>query len=449
MFGAAECRGELGSVVGNREKTVYPIIADPLAPFKCNDASGQALIKAPELITDANTLPAETDAEAIRDFFVEKIVHNCAHPTSPEAMCGHQYNRTLVGADTNSGVVLSLKPSAYADPREEKAAIAPPFDSTDMSAKDEAIESIKHTHIDSGVPEDFSSDRVFFFSHGNGILKIYNEPETPFGDSNDVYVGRGKRNHIPVISAITTDAEEQCQDQKWPYFGDASGVGEDISEKSLSGLGISNTALIEQVATFVATEAQACDDAHSYDSEGDVCDGNSPKSVDLTRSNFGSPYFRVFSDATRNKDAGSPLKMDLFRNLVQHKLVFSARKTTVNYYVPLVKSESLFRDIRALDRIHARETIKIAVLYVGPGQWSEAEILSNSLRDTSRSYRSFVDSLGWQVDLATFQGFTGKLEVDGSDGESCPYYANEDIEVAFHEAAAMPNDQKDIRQIKK
>ncbi|KAJ1650518.1 hypothetical protein GGF38_005808, partial [Coemansia sp. RSA 25] len=126
-----------------------------------------------------------------------------------------------------------------------------------------------------------------------------------------------------------------------------------------------------------------------------------------------------------------------------------ARKTTINYYVPLVKSESLFRDIRALDRIHARETVKIAVLYVGPGQWSETEILSNSLRDTSRSYRSFVDSLGWQVDLATFQGFTGKLETDGSDGESCPYYADENIEVAFHEAAAMPKDQKDMRQIKK
>ncbi|KAJ2829465.1 hypothetical protein GGI24_002132 [Coemansia furcata] len=141
--------------------------------------------------------------------------------------------------------------------------------------------------------------------------------------------------------------------------------------------------------------------------------------------------------------------MDLFRNLIQHKLVYSARKTTVNYYVPLVKSESLFRDIRALDRIHARETVKIAVLYVGPGQWSETEILSNSLLDTSRSYRSFVDSLGWRVNLAGFQGFTGKLESNGSDGESCPYYADESIEVSFHEAAAMPNDQKDVRQMKK
>ncbi|KAJ2457235.1 hypothetical protein GGF42_002798, partial [Coemansia sp. RSA 2424] len=366
------------------------------------------IIKAPEIITDANTLPAETSAEAIRDFFVEKIIYSCAHPTSAEALCGHQYNRTLVGVETETGVTLSLKSSAYVDPREEKATLAPSFDSTDMGARDGFIESIKqlgevlyigallhfdeddrsrytgapesgfeHTHVDSCVLEDFSSDRVFFFSHGNSILKIYNEPETP------------------------------------------------------------------------SAEAQACDDADSYDSASDSCAEDSVKSAAPIESSVDPSRLRVFSNGLRNEDTLSPLKMDLFRNLVQHKLVFSARKTTINYYVPLVKSESLFRDIRALDRIHARETVKIAVLYVGPGQWSEAEILSNSLHDTSRSYRSFVDSLGWQVDLATFQGFTGKLEIDGSDGESCPYYADESIEVAFHEAAAMPKDQKDMRQIKK
>ncbi|KAJ2107827.1 hypothetical protein GGI16_001379, partial [Coemansia sp. S142-1] len=191
-------------------------------------------------------------------------------------------------------------------------------------------------------------------------------------------------------------------------------------------------------------------DARSYYSEsGSSDDGDSSRSVASVEYKVDPSRLRVFSSGLQNEDPVSPLKMNLFRNLIQHKLVYSARKTTVNYYVPLVKSESLFRDIRALDRIHARETIKVAVLYVGPGQWSEAEILSNSLLDTSGSYRSFVDSLGWQVNLATFQGFTGKLESNGSDGESCPYYADESIEVAFHEAAAMPKDQKDIRQMGK
>ncbi|KAJ2064791.1 hypothetical protein GGI17_000767 [Coemansia sp. S146] len=306
------------------------------------------IIKAPELITNADTQPAETSAESIRDFFVEKIIHNCAHPTSPEAMCGHQYNRALVGTDTGSGIVLSLTSTVYVDDHEEKTVVAPSFTSTDHDTRDEAIESIKQL------------GEVLYV----GTLFSFDE------DDRNQYTG--------------------APDSGFEYTHIDSSVLEDFSS--------------DRFAAVSREDALASE---------------------------------------------LPLKMDLFRNLIQHKLVYSARKTTVNYYVPLVKSESLFRDIRALDRIHARETIKIAVLYVGPGQWSEAEILSNSFLDTSRSYRSFVDSLGWQVDLATFQGFTGKLESNGSDGESCPYYADESIEVAFHEAAAMPKDQKDVRQTKK
>ncbi|KAJ2310065.1 hypothetical protein IWW54_003395, partial [Coemansia sp. RSA 2705] len=58
-------------------------------------------------------------------------------------------------------------------------------------------------------------------------------------------------------------------------------------------------------------------------------------------------------------------------------------------------------------------------------------------------------NLGWSIDLATFNGFTGKLERDGSDGKTCPYFFDEGVEVVFHEAAAMPTNKDDIRQIKK
>ncbi|KAI8325887.1 hypothetical protein GQ54DRAFT_315524 [Martensiomyces pterosporus] len=142
-------------------------------------------------------------------------------------------------------------------------------------------------------------------------------------------------------------------------------------------------------------------------------------------------------------------QIDLFREIYQHKSVLDTQSAKVNYYLPLVKSESLYRDIAALDRIYARDTAKVALLYVGPGQWTETEILSNSAADTSRSYRSFVDSLGWQIDLATFPGFTGKLGADASDGKTCPYFADKTTELVFHEASAMPPDPKDPRQMTK
>jgi hypothetical protein len=61
----------------------------------------------------------------------------------------------------------------------------------------------------------------------------------------------------------------------------------------------------------------------------------------------------------------------------------------------LQKSNHLFRDLRGLDRVYYREIIKIAVLYVGPGQEDEQAILSNT--QGSGLYHDFVSSLGWEV----------------------------------------------------
>ncbi|KAJ2487322.1 hypothetical protein EV174_000598 [Coemansia sp. RSA 2320] len=329
------------------------------------------MLKAPELITDAATCETETSAVSFRDFFVEKIIRNFAHPMFPESMCGHRYNRALVGVETEDGLVLSLKTASHVGAWEDQATPRSSMASADQTIRDQALESIKHS-----------------------------------------------------------------QDQLGPDLLEVGAAADSGSKQTLCGLGIRNTALIEHISEFMEAEAEACDSAN-------ICDDYSNSDGDSE-----APAKSV-TGGVRNEDPLSPLKMDLFRNLVQHKLVFSARNTTANYYVPLIKSESLFRDIRALDRIHAHETVKIAVLYVGPGQWTEVEILSNLHSDTSGSYRSFVDSLGWPVDLATFQGFVGKLESDGSDGKQCPYFADESTEVVFHEAAAMLNDANDTRQIKK
>ncbi|KAJ2362426.1 hypothetical protein IW150_007006, partial [Coemansia sp. RSA 2607] len=60
--------------------------------------------------------------------------------------------------------------------------------------------------------------------------------------------------------------------------------------------------------------------------------------------------------------------MDMYRNLIQRKIAVDSRNPSLNYFLPLTKSESLYRDIEALDRVNPNETIKVAILYVGPGQ---------------------------------------------------------------------------------
>ena len=43
----------------------------------------------------------------------------------------------------------------------------------------------------------------------------------------------------------------------------------------------------------------------------------------------------------------------------------------------------------------SRETHKIAIIYIGPGQQDKQTILSNEIG--SNDYESFVNSLGWNV----------------------------------------------------
>ncbi|KAJ2717310.1 hypothetical protein H4R19_000062 [Coemansia spiralis] len=142
-------------------------------------------------------------------------------------------------------------------------------------------------------------------------------------------------------------------------------------------------------------------------------------------------------------------RANTFHTRAMYSIGFDLFEDAINYMVPLQVTESLEREIRSLGRIHARETVKLALFYVGPGQWSEAEILSNTRADTSLSYRNFVQSLGWPVSLATFGGYTGKLERDGSDGSTCPYFSDDGIEIAFHEVTSMPTNADDPRQLKK
>lgn len=43
----------------------------------------------------------------------------------------------------------------------------------------------------------------------------------------------------------------------------------------------------------------------------------------------------------------------------------------------LDKTPQLFRDVRGLDALSSRECVKAGVIYIGPGQESEDQILGN------------------------------------------------------------------------
>ncbi|KAI9018532.1 hypothetical protein CLU79DRAFT_705818 [Phycomyces nitens] len=113
----------------------------------------------------------------------------------------------------------------------------------------------------------------------------------------------------------------------------------------------------------------------------------------------------------------------------------------------LNKTPGLYRDLRGLDRKHGRETMKIAVIYVGKNQEDEQSILCNS--QGSPMYSSFVKSLGWEVDIATHTGYLGGLEKNLTNGTRTNYYCSSTLEMIFHDATKMPTDPSDPKQLKK
>lgn len=91
--------------------------------------------------------------------------------------------------------------------------------------------------------------------------------------------------------------------------------------------------------------------------------------------------------------------------------------------------------------------MKIGVIYVGPEQEDEQSILCNN--QGSPEYNSFVNSLGWEIDIATHTAYLGGLERNLTNGTKATYYCSSTVEMIFHDVTKMPTDAHDPKQLKK
>ncbi|KAI4469242.1 tuberin [Holotrichia oblita] len=102
----------------------------------------------------------------------------------------------------------------------------------------------------------------------------------------------------------------------------------------------------------------------------------------------------------------------------------------------LSKTDRLLRELRNLDTQPCRETHKVAIIYVAPGQEDKNSILSN--QGGSAAYEQFLASLAWEIELEGHTGFLGGLPRQGSTGLTAPYTATSFLEAIFHVATRMP-----------
>ena len=99
------------------------------------------------------------------------------------------------------------------------------------------------------------------------------------------------------------------------------------------------------------------------------------------------------------------------------------------------------RAVKVLDHIPPYDTHKIGVVYVGPGQTTESEILSNTFG--SSRYLEFLRGLGSLLrlqDVPQDMVYLGGLDQSGIDGKFAYCYHDDITQVIFHAATLMPTD---------
>ncbi len=106
----------------------------------------------------------------------------------------------------------------------------------------------------------------------------------------------------------------------------------------------------------------------------------------------------------------------------------------------LNSDESTERAIRLMDNMPVIDTHRVAVLYVGPGQTNEIDILGN--RDGSPAFLRFLAELGRLIKLKGQKDiFTGGLDTQADlDGEYAYAWWDDLTQVVYHAPHLMPNE---------
>ncbi|ETW09486.1 hypothetical protein, variant [Aphanomyces invadans] len=177
--------------------------------------------------------------------------------------------------------------------------------------------------------------------------------------------------------------------------------------------------------------------------------------VKATTNGIFNPTRTALATPTTPSTAAQPstrlAPLDMCRLFLGHVGILPNDFLATHHQVQLLDNGvKLERSLKHLDKAPSRETMKIGVVYVGPNQSSQQEILRNDCG--SPAYEQFLRELGWEVDLATHRGFVGGLDVNPkslSNGPKTLYYASSTAELIFHVVTMMPTRDADPQQIDK
>lgn len=108
--------------------------------------------------------------------------------------------------------------------------------------------------------------------------------------------------------------------------------------------------------------------------------------------------------------------------------------------IPIIEDSITRRAVSVLSRTPTLEFHKIGILYIGPEQNCELDVLEN--KSGSRNYQSFINNIGelYKLKKSPPQIYVGGLDVQNNeDGEYTRYWCNKIIQVVFHIVTMMTN----------
>lgn len=126
-------------------------------------------------------------------------------------------------------------------------------------------------------------------------------------------------------------------------------------------------------------------------------------------------------------------------NYIMLQMMYPPDGATSVKPINLTNDPIVTRAIGAFDRIPVVDFHKVGILYIGPGQENEQEILSNQVG--SPRYRQFLNRLGSLVRLkGNKRIYTGGLDINNNfDGEYAYIWSDKVTQMIFHTTTMMPH----------
>ncbi|XP_043201760.1 uncharacterized protein LOC122370333 [Amphibalanus amphitrite] len=164
----------------------------------------------------------------------------------------------------------------------------------------------------------------------------------------------------------------------------------------------------------------------------------------------GRDQFRIMVRAISYTVHGLVPASCVFADRYNREEVVRSLGNEINLNPPLLLSQlpDIPEELLKLDQVFIKSELKVGVVYVKEGQYTEEEILENN--ENSRLFDEFLSVLGDKVRLKGFDKYKGGLDtVHDLTGLTSVYTHWRGIEIMFHVSTLLPYEEHDAQKLQR